>query len=191
MARSITFNGITQFMPGGGGNMATHMMSEEFLTDQLRHFGAVRVNSKRESHNKTLERYSGPARGMSDMRKGISLHGVWSSSWTISLQAGASNYSEPRAFADEYSSIEIAVWNKNDGDNLISLSKLWEQYIREISPEHEVPYSEIKEAAETRNDSVSGWVDWPVVQAVIKILASMRSAPTGNMEREQAPWRIE
>lgn len=149
------------------------MMSQESLVELLTERGWTVVSHK-EKHNQqmaelTKDRDLDP---MLDMRKGISFHAISPTGYTLSLQAGTHNYAEPRRFAEEYESLEFAIWRARDGGA------------------KDGPF--IKDYRLHDGDDVVGWADFDKVMKAIEIIESWTpgNGPAQAPSREPAAWDV-
>lgn len=108
-----------------------------------------------------------------DMHKGIAMWAASPTGYILSLQAGAANYCNPKAYAEQYESLEFAVWKhgpdgKKDG-----------------------PY--VRDRTITGNDDVVGWADWDKIMQTIHTIESWTNGrgPSMGIERSEAPWALD
>jgi len=151
------------------------MMTQESLTQLLTDRG-WEVHNHRDEHNKRMEGVMGrdemAGSPMMEMRKGISLHGVSPTGYTLSLQAGAHNYSEPRTFAEEYESLEFAMRRAR------------------TKGAKDGPF--IRDYRISGEDEVVGWADLDHVMKAIEIIESWTpgNGPAQTPIRENPLWDL-
>lgn len=160
-------------------------MSQKQLTEFLIDLGAEVDTNLLERHNEIIQRDDLISLGiLKQMLKGISLRARWPSKWVLSVQAGGPNYSNPRQWAEEYISVEIATWPASH--HFFSADRVWEMYSGLSLPKYLVDRDSISSLLESP-EQVSGWVDWPSLESFAKVIASL---PEINMTRQTAPWKF-
>lgn len=175
-------------------------MNSTKLTRHLTRLGAI-VENHAPKHNERYERLMVMVGSPLDMRKGISLRATFLNGYGLSLQASEANYCEPRGYSTEYSSVETAIVSPA---GLVNFEPVWEAYL--CIPKQGVDQDAVQYLIDC-NDSVQGWVEWPQVQAMSRILSELGHAdlqhltkltknraedqpPDGNLERDKAPWKL-
>jgi hypothetical protein len=146
-------------------------MTQEGLTTWFTGRG-WEVKSLLEEHHKLVGAYDG---ALEDMRKGISMWCISPTGYTLSIQAGFGLYSEPRAYADMYTSVEIALWKDRGGGR----KDKGDTYIRDVII--------------TSGEDVKGWTDFEEIVAAVHEIEDWKDGrgPRSVISRSDTPWAME
>jgi hypothetical protein len=151
------------------------MMTQASLTELLLGRG-WQVNNRRDEHNANMMKitHGKPDVPGLDMRKGISMHAISPTGYLLSLQASFGNYCDPRGFAEEYESLEFAIWK-----------------VPSNGTRKDGPFVQDRRLHD--HDDVVGWADFDKVMLAIEIIESWKDgvgplvyAPT----REEHDWDV-
>jgi hypothetical protein len=165
-------------------------MSQEQLTEFFVGMGASVDSDMLAKHNSMISRTVNLTGTESWLMKGISMHVKWPNKLILSVQAGGSNYSSPREYVPEYDAVEIAIWR--EGGPMINLYDVWNEFSKSANLNYIIRKQHIQVALDNYAD-VGGYIDWPNLEAIAKILSSLDSpAPNtnANLKRSTGPWKI-